>query len=320
MPASIDSVIVQAIQKSCPYLGTSFEAAGSSRIWATAPTDGKRRLLMAKCQAPVKNIIGEASSLEALQNACKAAGMNIEQDEGIVPRLHTFGEVGDGSRGYLVTDWIEAYGSGGSEAQRNLGKKLAAMHKHGKSPNGKFGFHVPTHCGATELNNSWSDTWAEFYADKRIGDIVRRIGDPQITAVEGRLRVKVYPLLLETLRDVKPVVQHGDAWSGNVAWTSSGSGFLFDACSWYGHNEADLGITRCFGGFSKAFYDGYHSVLSKSAPTEYYDERIELYKLFHWLNHTLMFGGAYKGTALRSAQKLIDWAEKQGNAQREAEL
>ncbi|CAO1637730.1 unnamed protein product [Parajaminaea phylloscopi] len=330
MPPAVDPVIVQALQRACPYLGSSFEPAGASKIWATAPKEGPRRLLMAKCQGPVKNIIGEASSLEALQAACvkaASAGSVGEVDELIVPRLHAFGEAGDGKRAYLVTDWVEAEGSGSATAQHTLGQKFAQIHKAGVSPNGKFGFHVPTHCGATELDNSWSDTWAEFYAEKRIGDMVRRIGDSQITALEAKLRTLVYPLLLDTLGPVQPVIQHGDAWSGNVAWTASGSGILFDACSWYGHNEADLGITHCFGGFSKAFYDGYHSVLPKAEPAEFYDERIELYKLFHWLNHTLMFGGAYKGTAMRSAQKLIDWAEKRsgqaGSAakhRREAEL
>lgn len=321
MPTSIDPAIVQALQRSCPYLGSSFEPAASSRIVATAPKDGRRRTLMAKCESPVKNVIGEASSLEALQNACKAAGMNIEEDEGIVPRLHTFGEAPDGKRAYLVTDWVEAGSSGTAEYQRNLGKKFATMHTHGRSPNGKFGFHVPTHCGATQMDNTWTDTWQSFYADRRIGDMIRRIGDSQLSAVEQDLRKYVYPLLLDTLGDVKPVILHGDAWSGNVAWTPKGSGILFDPSSWYGHNEADLGITHCFGGFTKAFYDGYHSVLPKAEPAEYYDERIELYKLFHWLNHTLMFGGAYKGSAMRSAQGLIDWAKReQSRSGRSAEL
>lgn len=43
--------------------------------------------------------------------------------------------------------------------------------------------------------------------------------------------------------------------------------------------------------------------------------------MFHWLNHTLIFGGMYKSSAMRSAQGLIDWAKKQerGSA-RKAEL
>ena len=45
-----------------------------------------------------------------------------------------------------------------------------------------------------------------------------------------------------------------------------------------------------FGGIPSSFYTEYHKHLPKSAPEEEYDLRSDLYVLFHYLNHTVIFG------------------------------
>ena len=45
-----------------------------------------------------------------------------------------------------------------------------------------------------------------------------------------------------------------------------------------------------FGGIPAPFYAEYHKHLPKSAPEEEYDLRADLYALFHYLNHTVIFG------------------------------
>ena len=57
---------------------------------------------------------------------------------------------------------------------------------------------------------------------------------------------------------------------------------IFDAASFYGHHEYDLGIAGMFGGFGEAFYSSYHSIIPKEHG---FEERHQLYKLFHNLNH-----------------------------------
>ena len=51
-----------------------------------------------------------------------------------------------------------------------------------------------------------------------------------------------------------------------------------------------LAIGGMFGGFPSSFYTEYHKHLPKSAPEEEYDLRSDLYVLFHYLNHTVIFG------------------------------
>ena len=57
---------------------------------------------------------------------------------------------------------------------------------------------------------------------------------------------------------------------------------IFDPASYYGHHEFELAIAGMFGGFSSAFYEEYHRLIPK-APG--FNNRHELYKLFHYLNH-----------------------------------
>ncbi|KIJ29352.1 hypothetical protein M422DRAFT_147865, partial [Sphaerobolus stellatus SS14] len=65
---------------------------------------------------------------------------------------------------------------------------------------------------------------------------------------------------------------------------------IFDPSSYYGHNEMDLSISRMFGGFSPSFFEAYHEKIPPSEPTNEYDTRCALYEVFHYLNHTVLFG------------------------------
>lgn len=51
-----------------------------------------------------------------------------------------------------------------------------------------------------------------------------------------------------------------------------------------------LSIARIFGGFPPAFFTAYHAHIPPSEPTSEYNLRAALYELFHYLNHTLLFG------------------------------
>ena len=62
------------------------------------------------------------------------------------------------------------------------------------------------------------------------------------------------------------------------------------AASWWADREVDLAMTRMFGGFSTTFYRAYNEVLPHRSGWE---ERVEIYNLYHLLNHANLFGGGY---------------------------
>jgi protein-ribulosamine 3-kinase len=79
----------------------------------------------------------------------------------------------------------------------------------------------------------------------------------------------------------------------------TGAPVIFDPAVYYGDREADIAMTRLFGGFSSAFYDAYQNAwpLDPGAAT-----RTTLYNLYHILNHLNLFGAGYR----QQAESMID--------------
>ena len=127
---------------------------------------------------------------------------------------------------------------------------LAKMHQNsiGHSPEGKYGFHVSTFQGNMPQNNTWTDTWEEYYV-RGLKDFMQ-----QEQAVHGRSEEleellvpffeKVVPRLLRPLEwgeeKIKPCLLHGDIWYGNIAErTGTDEPIMFDPAAFWAHNECE---------------------------------------------------------------------------------
>ncbi len=69
-----------------------------------------------------------------------------------------------------------------------------------------------------------------------------------------------------------------------------GTPVLIDPAAYFGHREADLAMTRLFGGFGSDFYRAYHETWPLEAG---FEERVDIYNLYHLLNHLNLFGTLY---------------------------
>ena len=76
---------------------------------------------------------------------------------------------------------------------------------------------------------------------------------------------------------------------------------IFDPAVYYGDREADLAMTRLFGGFPPAFYAAYARAWPLPAGAE---AREPLYRLYHVLNHLNLFGSGYAGQAVDLMRRL----------------
>jgi protein-ribulosamine 3-kinase len=132
--------------------------------------------------------------------------------------------------------------------------RLAEMHKLSQSPTGKFGFHVKTcHAKAIQATDLWEDSWEVLYR-KQLEHMLKldneKHGDwPELTMVSNLTLEKVIPRLLRPLqsdgRSIKPCLVHGDLWDENTATDMvTGEPFVFDAGSFYAHNEYEIGNWR----------------------------------------------------------------------------
>jgi protein-ribulosamine 3-kinase len=109
---------------------------------------------------------------------------------------------------------------GSSDDPAALASGIAKLHSY-VSPNGKFGFHVPTCCGATQMSNEWESSWQKFFAKHRLQAIlnedVRCNGlDKEIDRLGKQCVEQVVPRLLGALelngQTIRPVLLHGDLY------------------------------------------------------------------------------------------------------------
>lgn len=197
---------------------------------------------------------------------------------------------------FLATDFLDLGYQGEQGSGKSLAAKLAKLHTTpAPVPDGShkpmFGFPVSTCCGETAQDNSWKSSWAEFYAENRLRSIhrvaVRNNGpDEGLTSAVETIASTVVPRLLadDHLKGIKPVVIHGDLWSGNhsrgrIADEGGAEEVVFDPSSVYGHSEYELGIMQMFGGIASSFWKEYEPLVPKCEPKEEFDDRIALYEL-----------------------------------------
>lgn len=170
--------------------------------------------------------IGEYESLNAIHDAVPS----------LCPRAVSYGALRDSPGYYLVTDFLDtSTSSTRARGAGSLASKIAKLHsapapeKYG----GKFGFPVPTCCGSTVQDNTWEDSWAEFFGRRRLMRILEESEKKNGADRELRVLVEktvdvVVPRLLGRLKDARPALVHGDLWSGNasrgVIWEAGDGG------------------------------------------------------------------------------------------------
>ena len=127
-----------------------------------------------------------------------------------------------------------------------LPAKVAEMHRKSVSPNGKYGFVVPTNMGALSQPNNWTDSWEEFFTEmlRRCFDWEQGMHgkDQEMQILFTSVVEKVIPRLLRPLEtggnEIQPRLVHGDLWDGNTSMNAAtDKPMIFDASSTYAHNE-----------------------------------------------------------------------------------
>lgn len=268
---------------------------------------------------------GEHASLNAIHTAVPS----------LCPKSYAWGQLDNTDGYFLATEFLELGGITSTRNTRGNGSGLSLAQKLGKlhstpapTPEGHdrpmFGFPASTCCGDTPQPNRWQKCWADFFVQDRLRMILERA--EKRNGVDKNLRKlieltvdKVVPSLLRDghlggRNGIKPVVVHGDLWSGNKGKAivsdpetneQSMEDMVFDPSACYAHSEYELGIMNMFGGFNSAFMKEYHQAVPKTEPVGEYQDRIDLYESYHHLNHYAIFGGGYKGGAIGLLSPLV---------------
>ncbi|KAK7913977.1 fructosamine/ketosamine-3-kinase [Apiospora marii] len=164
---------------------------------------------------------------------------------------------------------------------------VARGHQASASPTGRFGFHLTTFAGNQANDNSWCDTWEEWFTRAMKCTMENEIQiqgpHPELQALSEKILTKVIPRLLRPMetngRKIKPSLVHGDLWHGNVG-VDNGTGVpvIYDCGSFYGHNEFDLSCWRAARyQTNRSHVEAYLRVAEKTEPADDFEDRFALY-------------------------------------------
>ena len=201
---------------------------------------------------------------------------------------------------FLALEWID-FVPVSPAAEERLGEQLAALHRHRAD---RHGFDHDNFIGSTPQANAWRDDWVVFLRDARLGfqlDLAARQGYGGRLQERGRRLLDLLGVFFATYRPA-PSLLHGDLWGGNWGADAPGTPVIYDPAVYYGDREADVAMTRLFGGFGPRFHSAYVASwpLDQAAGT-----RRDLYNLYHVLNHLNLFGGSYRAQAESMIDRLL---------------
>ena len=280
--AGLDEQVRGALERA---LGATVRSAapvhgGDVAIAFRIDTDDGRTLFAKTHAAPPPNFFStEAAGLRWLHEAAAVA----------VPDVVA---VSDDDPAFLVLRWIDE-GSRRETTDRELGEGLARLHRSGAP---SFGREDRRTTGSRALPNEPCDTWAEFYAERRLLPLAR-------LAMDGGALSMATIRQLERLADrvasvggppEPPARLHGDLWAGNRIVDRDGRNWLIDPAAHGGHREFDLAMMRLFGGFSAACFAGY----AETSPlADGWEDRVALHQIAPLVVHAIKFGGGYLSAA-----------------------
>jgi protein-ribulosamine 3-kinase len=239
----------------------------------------------------------------------RAAGMFEQERAGLealyragtlrVPMSVAQGKLSD-NEDCLILEYISPR-SPSTDFFARLGTQLAELHRSQTSC--QFGWPQDNYLGSSLQRNPLTQDWAEFFAQHRLRhqlQLARRAGNgsQELFQLTERLCDRLERVLGT---DGEPAcLLHGDLWSGNFMSDEQGQPVVFDPAVYYGHREAEMAMPLLFGGFGSDFFSAYHEAWPLQAG---WRDRVEIYKLYHLLNHLNLFGAGYLESCLEIVRR-----------------
>ncbi|MBS9334535.1 fructosamine kinase family protein [Fructobacillus sp. M1-13] len=214
----------------------------------------------------------------------EVASLKALQKHVTVPKVMKQGEIQGFA--YLLLSWVKS----GPSNQGDLGRALAVLHQ---TKGSQFGFNLSNDYDFVPKDNTWSDSWGEFFVHQRLEPLMKQaIKKGFWLSQRGDHFEHLKQAILSDahVQNVKPSLLHGDLWAGNFMFDEKGQPVFIDPNAFYGDREYDLAVSAVFPGFSQDFYEAYQ----KAYPLdEGYQERFKWYEFYYILMHFVRFGDIY---------------------------
>ena len=239
---------------------------------------------------------GQTALMKTLPHApegffeAEAAGLRwLAEVDGGVPLPAVLAAASD----CVVLEWVEQSSKTPVEAAVAFGHPLAATHAAGADG---WGLDHDGFIGRLPLPNRPADSWAEFYAVRRVLPYLKLARDRDaVTETDAAAVEAVVGKLTGLVPDEPPARLHGDLWNGNCLWGQDLAIHVIDPAAHGGHREVDLAMLHLFGLTHlprvMAAYDEAHPL------ADGWEDRLGIHQLFPLLVHACMFGGGYGARA-----------------------
>lgn len=277
-----EELLGHAVVATAPVAGGDTATATKLRL-----SDGTTAVMKTLSHAPEGFFAAEAEGLRWLDQAAPDGGVPV-------PEVLAVDE------GCLILRWVES-GKVSADLAAAFGQALAATHRAGAKV---FGADRDGWISSLPLPNRPTDTWAEFYAVRRVLPYLKLARDRGHVAEDEAAGIEsVIGRLTDLLPDEPPARLHGDLWNGNVLWGQDGQIWMLDPAAYGGHREVDLAMLSLFGmPHLPRVLDAY----AEAAPlAEGWEDRVGLHQLFPLLVHAALFGGGYGARAADAARRYL---------------
>jgi len=189
----------------------------------------------------------------------------------------------------LVLEFVEGNSTVSSAVERDLAERLAALHA---TEADQFGFPFDTLTGAYRQPNPWTDDWAIFFGDERLGHAAKRAREDGVLqpALAERIADLVADLPEMLDHEPTPSLIHGDVWSANLLTDGESVQAFLDPACYYADPEVELAYAEWTEVAGEDFFERYREVGSVDSG---YADRKHVYRLYPLVTHVRHFGDAY---------------------------
>ena len=190
----------------------------------------------------------------------------------------------------LLMEFVEGSSRFSAVAERDAAELLAGLHDVTAEA---YGHERDTLIGSLDQPNPWTESWVEFFRDRRLLYLARVAHEAGRLPMEDLGKVmRLAERLDEYLEEPeRPSLVHGDVWSANVLAEGDRITAFLDPAIYHADPEIELAFISLFNSFGDAFFKRYGEI--RSLRDDFFEERRDLYNLYPLLAHVYFFGGGY---------------------------